>query len=90
MMKPGQNIFEILQMGILLFAFWYFEELNQGCHLSLASKFPDFSPTIASDKSKKKKIIFILNFNDATCITSNLGNTLKGKSLLHWRAYSIL
>ena len=32
--------------------------------------------------TNKKEIIFILYFNGAKCITSNLGVTLKGKNLL--------
>ena len=51
----------------------------QGCHLSSTSKLPDFSlifslifysfPYPLTDK----KIVFILNFNGANCITINLG-----------------
>ena len=40
--------------------------------------------------SGELKIIFILYFNGATCITSNLGVTLKGKNLLPKGANSFL
>ena len=57
---------------------------EQGCHLSSTSKFrlfPDFSLTFRSFPYPlteiKKKIIFILYFNGANCITSNWGLLLK-------------
>ena len=55
--------------------------------------FPDFFPDIFSfpyPLTDKKEIIFILYFNGANCITSNLRVTLKGKNLLPKGANSFL
>ena len=63
--------------------------INQGSHQSSTSKFPDFLQfSIPPDRSIK--IIFILYFYGANCITSNLRVTLKGKNLLPKGAYSFL
>ena len=57
-------------------------------HLKIPSLFPDFSLTFYSFPYplKNKKNIFILYFNGANCITSNLGATLERKNLLPKRA----
>ena len=62
--------------------------MTSACHLSFTSKFPDISLTFYSWQMKKNH--FILYFNGANCITSNLGVTLKGKNLLPKGANSFL
>ena len=65
----------------------YFVRHMQGCHLSFTQNsliLPDFSLTFYSFPYplKDEKNIFIVYFNGANYITSNLGVTLKGKNLL--------
>ena len=63
--QPDNRILWMSLMGLLLH-----KEL-QDCHLSSTSKFPDILQfSIPSDSSKN---IFVLYFNSANCITSNLG-----------------
>ena len=67
-------------LTILKFGAGY--NLFQGCHLSSTLKFPEFSLTFYSfpiPLTDQNEIIFACYHNDANCITSKLGVTLKGK-----------